>query len=161
MADYSLLQGATAEDLALIRELLTDDDIQRFGQYINSDVLWNSDAFVDKVGFSKKEHAIRNARSKGIIKYNIHVKEVVGLTEIDGRPIVNPLPAGTVIPPRSSARVNFMGTWEILEWLSGATTDRAFRVRKALWWLFFVHDKERMQKEVGDIYFPPSNVCIT
>ena len=153
-SDYNLLQGATPEDLAVIRDLLTDEDIQRFGQYINQDVLWNSEAFVDKVGFSKKENAIRNARSKGLIVCDISEKEAVGLTEIDGRPIVNPVPAGTVLPPSSRARVNFMGTWQILEWLSGANTERGEAVRKALWWLFFVHDKEGMQQEVGDIYFP-------
>ena len=151
MADYSLLQGATAEDLALIRELLTDEDIQRFGQYINSDVLWNSDAFVDKVGFSKKEHAIRNARARKLVLYDISLKEAVGLLEIDGRPIMNPLPKGTFVDPKSRARARFMRTRGILEWIGGANTERGEAVREALWWFFFTADKERIQKEVGDI----------
>jgi hypothetical protein len=166
----SVLQGATKEDLSVIRDLLTDDDIIRFGQYLNTDVLWNSDAFVDKLGFATKVNAIRNARTKDLIVYDISLKEAVGLTELDGRPIVNPVPASTVVPPSSRTRVRFMGTWDVLEWISGATTDRAAAVRRALWWLFFVSDKEQLkrkldeaEREVGDvIYFVcVYNVCIT
>jgi hypothetical protein len=63
-----------------------------------------------------------------------------------------------------------MGTWEVLEWIGGATTDRAAAVRQALWWLFFVSNKYQLKRkldeaelEVGDaIYFVcVDNVCIT
>ena len=154
MADYSLLQGATPEDLALIQDLLTDEDIQRFRQYMTSDVLWNSDAFVDKVGFANKENAIRNARAKNLIFCHVSLKEACGMKEIQGLPIINPVPTHTVVPPSSRARVRFMKTWDVFEWITGATTERAKGVRKALGWFFFTADKERMQKEVGNIYFP-------
>ena len=118
-SDYSLLQGATAEDLALIRDLLTDEDIQRFGQYISQDVLWNSDAFVDKVGFDRKDTAIRNARAKNLIFCDVSLKEACGMKKIQGLPIINPVPTSTVVPPSSRARVRFMRTWDVFEWITG------------------------------------------
>ena len=146
----SLLHGASSEDIATLRDLLSDEVILRFGKYMNSDGLWNSDAFVDKIGFDRHDVAIRNARTKGLIACEMSLSDAVGLTAIEGRPIINPIPAGTAVPPKSRARARFMGTQQVLEWISGANTESAASVRKALWWFFFLSDKERMQGKLDE-----------
>ena len=66
------------------------------------------------------------------------------MKKIQGLPIINPVPSQTQVDPKSRARVRFMKTWDVFEWITGATTERAKGVRKALGWFFFTVDKERM-----------------
>ena len=147
-----LLDGATPEDVEILQDLLSDADMKRFSLYLKKQVLWNTEAFVEKVGFAKKENAMKNAKSKNLIRHDINIKKAVGLTEIDGIPIINPVPADTPIPARSNTRIKYMGTWDLLEWIGGASTDRGVQVRRALWWLFFTADENKYQKKVG-IFF--------
>ena len=147
-----LLDEASAEDVEILQDLLSDEDLKRFGLYLKKQVLWNTDAFVDKVGFNKKEHAMRNAKSKNLIRHDMSLKKAVGLMEIGGIPIINPLPADTPVPPRSNTRIKFMGTWDLLEWIGGASTVRGAQVRRALWWLFFTADENKDQKKVSVLY---------
>jgi hypothetical protein len=157
-----ILSGATPEDTIIIKEFLDDEAIMRLDQYIDKNVLWNSDTFIDRVGFSKKEHAIRNARKNGLIKYDVPLKRAIGLTSINGVSIVNPLPKDTSVPLKSRARARYMGTRDILEWISGAQTERAKRVQNALWWLCFISDRERMKAslENAEKNVRSLNLCI-
>jgi hypothetical protein len=146
-----ILSGATPEHAIIIKEFLDDEAIMRLDKYIDKNVLWNCDAFVDKVGFSERKNAFRHARKNGLIKYDVPLSRAVGLRSINGISIVNPLPKDIVVPPRSRTQVKYMGTWDILEWVSGAQTDRSKGVRNALWWLCFMSDRERMKAEISEL----------
>ena len=143
-----LLDGATKEDKILIQTLLSDPHIRRFGEYLNTDVLWNSDAFIAKTGFANKSISIRNARARNLIYCDLPMKKAIGLQKIDGREIVNYIPAGTPFDAKSRAHVRYMGTWEVLEWISGATTNKGEHVRKALLWFFYLSDKKNLNTKV-------------
>ncbi|ELT99915.1 hypothetical protein CAPTEDRAFT_206517 [Capitella teleta] len=134
-----LLNRATEKDVRVIRGLLADKTLVRFGKYIGQDVLWNCDEFVDEIGFNTRGNAFKSAFSRGLIEdnHNIDFAAAVGLTELDGMPIVNPLPADTPLVGHRQKKVKLMKTWNILHWISGAKTDRAEEVRTALWWMFF------------------------
>ncbi|ELU01444.1 hypothetical protein CAPTEDRAFT_198058 [Capitella teleta] len=122
-----LLNGATEKDIRVIRGLLADKTLVRFGKYIGQDVLWNCDEFVDEIGFNTRGNAFKSAFSRGLIEdnHNIDFTAAVGLTELDGMPIVNPLPADTPLEGNRQKKVKLMKTWNILHWISGAKTDRA------------------------------------
>lgn len=143
-ANESVISKASADDLLSIRQLLSDQDIARLGQYMGENCLWNCAAFVDKVGFTRPDNAIRNARNKGLIICDLPLRKAVGLTEIDGLPIINPVPQETVVQPRERTMVRFMTTIGVLEWLSGAATEKAAAVRHALWWLYFSLNEEHV-----------------
>ena len=144
----SLLDGATIHDMALIRALSQDPDILRFEMYLNTNVLWDSDAFIAKTGFSEKTTAIRNAKNRGLIFCDLPMKKAIGLRKIDGREIVNYIPAGTPFDAKSRAHVRYMGTWQVLEWITGAITKKGEHVRRALLWFFFLADKKRLETKV-------------
>ena len=143
-----ILDGATTQDLEMIRALLNDPEMCRFGSYLATDVLWDSDAFIAKTGFADKTTAIRNAKNRGLIYCDLPLKEAIGLRKIGDRVIVNYIPTGTPLDAKSQAHVRYMGTWQVLEWITGATTKKGEHVRKALLWFFFVADKKRLGTQV-------------
>ncbi|ELU14512.1 hypothetical protein CAPTEDRAFT_212313 [Capitella teleta] len=138
---------ATSGPIRKIRFMLTNKTLVRFGKYIGQDVLWNCDEFVDEIGFNTRGNAFKSAFSRGLIEdnHNIDFTAAVGLTELDEMPTVNPLPADTPLEGNRQKKVKLMKTWNILHWISGTKTDRAEKVRTALWWMFFATDR-RMWK---------------
>lgn len=141
--------SASTEDLKVITEILTYADVH-FRQHLGKDVLWVSDVFFDIAGFSKQGNTIRHARTKNLIHYELSLSSAVGLTELRGFPIVNPIPADTPVAPSSRAKAYFMTTWSVLEFLSGGSTPQAQAVRKALWYFFFTSEKAHLQKQLEE-----------
>ena len=145
-----VLQGATAKDIQIIRSLLSDEKICRFAKYIGQRVLWNCEEFVDKVGYSSRTNAFKSATTRNLVRFNVPYKDAVGLYDIDGMPIINPLPANTPLAGNLRMKVKFMGTWDIMHWISGANTQRANEVREALWWMFFAADHKAWSKRLDE-----------
>ena len=150
MTAEDVLQGATAKDIQIIRSLLSDEKICRFGKYIRQKVLWNCDEFVDKVGFYSRSNAFKSAIARNLVRFNVPYRDAVGLYKIDGMPIINPLPANTPLTGNLRMKVKFMGTWDIIHWISGANTQRATEVREALWWMFFAADHKAWSKRLDE-----------
>ena len=150
MTAEDVLHGATAKDIEIIRSLLSDEKICRFGKYIGQKVLWNCDEFVDKVGFASKGNAFKSAIARDLVRFNVPYKDAVGLYDIDGMPIINPLPANTPLAGNLRMKVKFMGTLDILHWISAANTQRATEVREALWWMFLAADHKAWSKRLDE-----------
>ncbi|ELT97950.1 hypothetical protein CAPTEDRAFT_218157 [Capitella teleta] len=100
--------------------------------------------------YINRGNAFKSAFSRGLIEdnHNIDFTAAVGLTELDGMPIVNPLPADTPLEGNRQKKVKLMKTWNILHWISGAKTDRAEEVRTALWWMFFATDRRMWEMKL-------------
>ena len=142
------LGNATREDLSHVQDLIADSDVAWLCEHMGTEVVWRMETFIDKVGFSHPKSAIRNAKSRGLIMCEMPIRQAIGLTEVDGRKIINPLSAETPITPHTRTVVRFMCTMDVLEWLSGAGTEKAKGVRRALWWVYFIHPKEHVQIEL-------------
>ena len=133
--------GITPEELETLHSLMSDKDIARIGANLGrKDVLWSCDDFAEKLGFSKKVHAYRVAKQKNLIKYSLPLKDVIGVEEIDGMPVINPIPIDTVYHPMGHPVVKFMETWPLLQWMTLAPTELGARVTNVLWRIFFARD---------------------
>jgi hypothetical protein len=141
----TVLEGATAKDLEIIRALLSDDDLRRLCGHMSDEVLWVADTFLRHVGYSKKANAYKSAESKSLIEHELGLRDAVGLAEIEGMPVINPLPADTPVIPHTTAKIRYMTTRNILVWINEARTEAAANIRLALWWLFATVDRQYME----------------
>jgi dsDNA-binding SOS-regulon protein len=144
--------GITAEELETLHSLMTDSDIARIGANLGREVLWVCDNFAEKLGFSKKSHAYRFATQKELVKYSLPYNEVIGVEEIDGMPVVNPVQRDVDIHVKGVANrlVKFMETRELFEWLTLAPTDLGSRVRRVLWRVFFARNNDHIRQQLEE-----------
>ena len=131
---------------------MSDKDIARIGANLGrKDVLWNCDDFAEKLGFSKKAHAYRFAKQKNLIKYSLPLKDVIGIEEIDGMPVINPIPIDSEGHSMSHPVVKFMETWPLLQWMTLAPTELGARVTNVLWRIFFARDDGSIRKQLDEV----------
>ena len=143
------LSGLTESELTSIRKVLTDSNLAKCGKLIGRNVLWNCEEFVEKVGFYNKSSAYRFAGSMNLISFNLAYQDAVGIDEIEGLPVINPLAEGGSVHPMAHPKVRFMNTWNLLEWLTLARTQQASTLRKALWRVFFSRDNDKACSDVA------------
>ncbi|ELU17147.1 hypothetical protein CAPTEDRAFT_197611 [Capitella teleta] len=132
-----ILAKASEKDWRILRGLVQDVCLNKVCDHIGENVLWNSNAFIPKLGYTKDLFAYRHDSARGLVRYERPITEAIGLTDIDGIQIGN-----------RQKKVKLMKTWNILHWISGAKTDRAEEVRTALWWMFFATDRRMWEMKL-------------
>ncbi|ELU10540.1 hypothetical protein CAPTEDRAFT_191455, partial [Capitella teleta] len=76
--------------------------------------------------------------------------EAIGLTDIDGIQIENPVQSGDVAPatPGPVKKIRFMLTRDLLQWIGDARTQEAGDIRMALWWFFSAADRDHFKGQL-------------
>lgn len=146
--------GITPEELETLRSLVADKDIARIRANLGrKDVLWNCDAFAEKLGFSKKGNAYRFANQRNLVKYSLPYKAVIGVGVIDGMPVINPIPEDAEVNKVGAASrvAKFMETWPLLQWMALAPADLGARVATVLCRIIFAgNDGDNMLRRQLD-----------
>ena len=144
----SILKKANKKDLQIIRSLVHDVALNKVCDHIGEDVLWNSNAFISKLGYKKLSYAYKHESARSLVRYEMTTTEAVDMTEIDGIKIMNPVQASDVTwtTPGPVQKIRFMLTRDLLQWIGDARTPESGDIRMALWWFFASADKEHMER---------------
>ena len=158
-----LLSRASAEDLETIQSLLSDEDIEKLGEHIGEEVLWDVEPFISKLGFSaesekkQRANALRAAKNMAIDMVRVSLSQAVGKTEIENLPVVNPVSVDR--PSNDKNIITFMTSMNLLMRISGVNTESGKKIRKALWWLFFAIDRQAIEQLKEDVRSAKQQVC--
>jgi hypothetical protein len=75
-----ILTKASEKDLRILRGLVQDVCLNKVCDHIGENVLWNSNAFIPKLGYTKDSFAYRHDSARGLVRYERPITEAIGLT---------------------------------------------------------------------------------